>query len=147
MTKNFIILLFITVFLFSCSQKIDYTEANNFITTSENAWAQAIAIADTATIKKIMADDFIGMDSQGKIYDKQALIRESIESANLYTVKASNIKVKFYGTTAIAQGGETWTKIADSISSKSVWTDTWIYRNSKWEIIAATDLKLNEKNN
>jgi hypothetical protein len=136
-----------TAFLFSCSQKIDYTEADNFIATSENAWAQAIAVADTSTIKRIMADDFIGMDSKGKTYDKQSLIRESMESANLYTAKAYNIKVRFYGTTAIAQGGETWTKITDSISTKSVWTDTWTYRNNRWEVIAAMDLELNDKNN
>lgn len=92
-----------------------------------------------------MAEDFIGMNSKGKTYDKQTLIRESVQSANLYTVEAYNIKLKFYGTTAIAQGGETWTKLSDSTSTKSVWTDTWVYRNNKWEIIAAADLKLNQQ--
>ena len=147
MTKNNLLLIFISVFLFSCSQKIDYAETNNFITTSEKAWAQAIAIGDTSAINKIMADDFIGMNSKGKPYDKHTLIRESVESANLYTAEAYNIKIKFYGTTAIAQGGETWTKLSDSTSTNSVWTDTWIYRNNKWEIIAAADLKLNQKTN
>ena len=145
MTKNNFLLFFISVFFFSCSQEIDYTAANNFITTSEKAWAQAIAIGDTVTIKRIMAEDFIGMNSKGKTYDKQTLIRESVQSANLYTVEAYNIKLKFYGTTAIAQGGETWTKLSDSTSTKSVWTDTWVYRNNKWEIIAAADLKLNQQ--
>ena len=147
MAKNNFFLLFICVSLFSCSQKIDYAEANNFIKTSEKAWAQAIAIGDTSTIKRIMADDFIGMNSKGKTYDKQTLIRESAESANLYTVEAYNIKINFYGTTAIAQGGETWTKLSDSSSTNSVWTDTWVYRNNKWGIIAAADLKLNQKHN
>ena len=147
MTKNKSFLLFICISLFSCSQKIDYTEANNFITTSEKAWAQAIAIGDTSTIISIMADDFIGMNSKGKTYDKQTLIRESAESANLYTVEAYNIKIKFYRTTAIAQGGETWTKLSDSTSTNSVWTDTWVYRNNKWKIIAAADQKLNQKHN
>jgi ketosteroid isomerase-like protein len=143
MTKNIFFLLFISLFLFSCSQKIDYTTADNFITKTEKAWAKAISIGDTSSIKKIMADDFIGMNSTGKTYDKQTMLRESIESANLYTEETYNIKIIFYGTTAIAQGGETWTKRSDSTSRKSVWTDTWIYRNSKWEIIAAMDLNLN----
>ncbi|MBI1781796.1 MAG: nuclear transport factor 2 family protein [Sphingobacteriales bacterium] len=147
MAKKNLILLFIIVFSFSCSQKIDYTEAGNFITTSEKAWAQAIVIGDTSAIKMIMADDFIGMNSKGKTYDKQTLIREAVEAAHLYTAEAYNIKIKFYGTTAIAQGGETWTKFSDSTSTKSVWTDTWIYRNNKWQVIAAMDLKLDQKNN
>ena len=147
MTKNNFLLIFITVFLFSCSQKIDYAEAVNFITTSEKAWAQAIAIGDTSAIKRIMADDFIGMNSKGKTYNKLTLIQQSLESANLYTAEAYNIKIEFYGTTAIAQGGETWTKLSDSTKTNSVWTDTWIYRNNKWEIIAAADLKLNQKIN
>ena len=147
MTKKNFLFLFISVSLFSCSQEIDYTAANNFITTSEKAWAQAIAIGDTSTIISIMADDFIGMNSKGKTYNKQTLIRESAESANLYTVEAYNIKINFYGTTAIAQGGETWTKLSDSTSTNSVWTDTWVYRNNKWKIIAAADQKLNQKHN
>ena len=147
MTRNNFLLLFIGSSLFSCSHKIDYAEANNFITTTEKAWAAAIAIGDTSAIKRIMADDFIGMNSKGKTYDKQTLIRESAESANLYTVEAYNIKINFYGNTAIAQGGETWTKLSDSTSTNSVWTDTWVYRNNKWEIIAAADLKLNQKHN
>ena len=94
-----------------------------------------------------MADDFIGMNSKGKTYNKLTLIQQSLESANLYTAEAYNIKIEFYGTTAIAQGGETWTKLSDSTKTNSVWTDTWIYRNNKWEIIAAADLKLNQKTN
>lgn len=147
MTKNNFLLLFICVSFFSCSQKVDYTEANNYIATSEKAWPQAIATGDTLTITRIMADDFIGMNSRGKTYDKLTLIRESTESPNLYSATAYNIKIKFYGTTAIAQGGETWTNLSDSTSTNSVWTDTWIYRNNKWEVIAAADLKLNQKVN
>lgn len=147
MAKNNFIVAFIVLSFFSCSQKIDYTEAANFITTSEKAWAQAIAIGDTSAIKKIMYDDFVGMNSKGKTYDKQTLIREAVESAHLYTAEAYNIKIKFYGITAIAQGGETWTKLSDSTSTKSVWTDTWVYRNNKWQVIAAMDLKLDQKSN
>lgn len=143
MTKNIFLLLSISLFLFSCSQKIDYAAADNFITESEKAWAKAISLGDTLAIKKIMAEDFVGMNSSGKTYDKKTLLKESIESANLFTEKTYNIRIKYYGTTAIAQGGETWTKLSDSTSRKSVWTDTWIYRNSKWELIAAMDLKLN----
>lgn len=92
-----------------------------------------------------MADDFVGVSLRGDLYDKPTLIRESIEKANQsYKPNVFNVKIRFYGNVAVAQGNETWTKVSDSSSTTNIWTDTWIYRNGKWQIVAAQDLKLNQ---
>lgn len=122
-------------------EKIDYVFAKDYITKSANDWAQAIAIGDTITIDRIMADDFIGVSSRGELYDKETLIKQSVESANLKKTEVYNVSVRFFGKAAVAQGNETWTKLSDSTSTKSIWTDTWIYRNGEWRIVAAQDLK------
>jgi hypothetical protein len=54
---------------------------------------------------------------------------------------ANEIKVRFYGATALAQGDETWERRSgDPLRGRFVWTDTWVNRNSKWQIVAAEDL-------
>jgi hypothetical protein len=123
------------------AEKIDYEFAEKYIRQSADDWAQAIAKGDTATIERIMADDFVGVSSRGELYDKKTLIQESIESANLFKPEVYNVTIRFFGNAAVAQGNETWTKISDATSTKSIWTDTWIYRNGKWKIVAAQDLK------
>lgn len=142
--SNFLIIL-TGLTLWSCSEKIDYEAANAYILKSAQEWAEAINEGDSLVIDRIMADDFVGVSLRGDLYDKPTLIRESIEKANQsYKPKVFNVKIRFYGNAAVAQGNETWTKVSDSSSTTNIWTDTWIYRNGKWQIVAAQDLKLNQ---
>ena len=139
-----IIILILCLFLFSCSEKIDYESANAYILKSAQEWAEAINAGDSSVIDRIVADDFMGVSLRGDLYDKQTLIRESkIKSNRFYKPKVFNVTIRFYGEAAVAQGNETWTKKADSTSTTNIWTDTWIYRDKKWQIVAAQDLKLN----
>jgi len=53
-----------------------------------------------------------------------------------------DVKVVFYEKAAVARGKETWTNLSDSTSTYSVWTDTWIYINNRWLLVAAQDQKI-----
>ena len=131
--------------LLSCTENIDYRAAENYIITSSQEWAEAINLGDSLAIDRIMADDFVGVSLRGEIYDKPKMISESITKANqYYKPRVFNVKIRFYGSAAVAQGNETWTKLSDSTSTTNIWTDTWIYRNKKWQIVAAQDLKLSQ---
>ena len=136
------LLLILTIFwLSSCSQKLDQKKAEQYIRQSEKDWAESVASGDTSVIKRILADDFIGVDPDGNQYDKQTMIRETATAPQYFTSNHLNkVKIRFYDNFAIAQGDETWTKRSDSSMGRFVWTDTWIYRSNKWEILAAEDL-------
>jgi Domain of unknown function (DUF4440) len=56
----------------------------------------------------------------------------------------NEVNVRFYGNTAIAQGSETWQKPSGE-RGRFVWTDTWIRRSGRWQIVAAEDLIAPEK--
>ena len=58
--------------------------------------------------------------------------------------RLNDVKVRFYGNTAVAQGSETWEK-RSSERGRFVWTDTWLQRNGRWQIVAAEDLIAPEK--
>jgi Domain of unknown function (DUF4440) len=49
--------------------------------------------------------------------------------------------VRFFGDTAVVQGSETWTQKGGH-KGHSVWIDTWVRRNGKWQIVAATDVSV-----
>jgi hypothetical protein len=53
--------------------------------------------------------------------------------------RLNEVKVRFYGHTAIAQGDEAWERRSGE-RGRFVWTDTWIRRNGRWQIVAAEDL-------
>jgi len=129
------------VILFSCESKPDYQKAEQYIKQSEKEWAESVANGDTAVIVRILADDFVGVDPDGSYYVKQEMVKGTHDAPKYYLSNHLNdVKVRFYGNTAVAQGDETWVKRKDSSTARFVWTDTWVLRNGKWQIVAAEDL-------
>lgn len=92
-------------------------------------------------IVRILADDFVGVDPEGNHYTKQQMVKGTYDAPKYFISNHLNdVKVRFYGNTAVAQGDETWVKRKDSSTARFVWTDTWVLRNDKWQIVAAEDL-------
>ena len=141
MKNSLALSLVIVCLVTSCQQKPDYVKAEQYIRESEKQWAESVAFGDTNVIKRILADDFIGVDPQGNQYDKSTMVKETATAPQYFISNHLNkVKIRFYDHFAIAQGDETWVKRSDSSSARFVWTDTWIFRNDKWEILAAEDL-------
>ena len=128
-----------------CSAQQDQKEVERYIVESERQWAESVATGDTSAIERILADDFIGVDPKGCPYTKQQMIGDT-RSAPKYFVsnRLNDVKVRFYGKTAVAQGSETWEKRSGE-RERFVWTDTWLQRNGRWQIVAAEDLNAPEK--
>ena len=131
--------------LCDCSVQKDQKETERYILDSERQWAESVATGDTSAIERILADDFIGVDPKGHLYTKQKMIDETRNAPKYFLSNRLNeVKVRFYGKTAIAQGSETWEKRSGE-RGRFVWTDTWLQRNGRWQIIAAEDLIAPEK--
>jgi ketosteroid isomerase-like protein len=127
--------------IFSCESKPDYQKAEQYIKQSEKGWAEAVTSGDTALIVRILADDFVGVNLGGNHCNKQQMVKDTYDAPNfILSNHLDDVKVRFYGNTAVAQGDETWVKRKDSSTARFVWTDTWVLRNDKWQIVAAEDL-------
>jgi hypothetical protein len=128
-----------------CSEQKDQKDTERYILDSERQWAESVATGDTSAIERILADDFMGVDPKGRLYTKQQMIDETRNAPKYFTSNRLNdVKVRFYGNTAIAQGSETWEKRSGE-RGRFVWTDTWLQRNGRRQIVAAEDLIAPEK--
>ena len=118
----------------------DYKRAEQYIRKSESQWAESGALGDTTILHKILADDFVGVDPDGGHYTKQDEIRYTSDTTSHFKSNHLNdVKIRFYDNAAVAQGSETWTRYS-GLTGSFVWTDTWIFRNGKWQIVAAEDV-------
>jgi len=118
----------------------DQKEAERYIVESERQWAASVATGDSSTVERILADDFQGVDPKGILYDKSKMIADTRRAPQSFVSNRLNeVKVRFYGDTAIAQGDETWERRTGE-RGRFVWTDTWVRRNGHWQIVAAEDL-------
>ncbi|MFL6514243.1 MAG: DUF4440 domain-containing protein [Chthoniobacterales bacterium] len=118
----------------------DQTQADQYIRKSESEWAESVASGDATVLERILADDFVGVDTSGKSYDKAAELSNTGEGPKHFASNHLNdVKIRFYGNTAVAQGSESWLRRSGE-KGRFVWTDTWLLRNSKWQIVSAEDL-------
>jgi ketosteroid isomerase-like protein len=137
--------IFAALCLCHCNAHNDQKEIERYILDSERQWAESVATGDTSGIERILADDFVGVDPKGHLYNKSQMIADTRNAPKTFVSNRLNdVKVRFYGTTAIAQGSETWEKRSGE-RGRFVWTDTWLQRNGRWQIVAAEDLIAPEK--
>jgi hypothetical protein len=124
------------------AQTPDVRAAERYITDNERQWAASVATGDTSTSERILADDFLGVDPDGNLYNKAKQIADIRNSPKTYVSNGLNeVKLRFFGNAAVAQGSETWERRTGTPKrGRFVWTDTWILRNGKWQIVAAEDL-------
>ena len=137
-----ICLLALLLVSFSFAQKPSKKQllAESYIRKSEAAWATSVATGDASVVSRILADDFVGIDPNGKSYNKDEMVRDTKNAPKYFrSNKLDDVKIRFFGDTAVAQGSETWER-QDGKRGQFVWTDTWIRRKGVWQIVAAEDL-------
>jgi ketosteroid isomerase-like protein len=93
------------------------------------------------------ADDIITTDPSGRVTDKaQDRLDLSSGDFKIQSEELSEIKVHVYGNTAAAVGTNTLrgTYKGQDISGKYRFTDTWVNRNHKWQVVASQYTKVQE---
>jgi hypothetical protein len=110
-----------------------------YIQQAESDWAESVATNDATVIERIIADDFVGVDIDGSHYSKSDMRKWREHPSEYVSNHMDGVQIRFYGDAAVAQGSESWKK-KDRTTGKFVWTDTWIRRADKWQIVAAEDL-------
>jgi ketosteroid isomerase-like protein len=114
-----------------------------YIRDAERQWAEATASGDTSVVVRIVATDFVGIDpADGHRYGKtEAIASIRDHHAEYSSSRLDEMTVRVIGTTAIAQGSESWERrTGEPRRGGYIWTDTWMLRDGNWQIIAAQDL-------
>ncbi|HEY1262547.1 MAG TPA: nuclear transport factor 2 family protein, partial [Terriglobales bacterium] len=103
-------------------------DAEAYIVESERQWAESVASGDASVIERILADDFAGVEPDGSHYGKAKMVADTKNAAKYFVSNHLNeVKVRFYGDAAVAQGNESWERRTGTPKhGRFVWTDTWI---------------------
>jgi uncharacterized protein (TIGR02246 family) len=117
----------------------DQTEAEAEIRKLERAWAQVAVTGDPAVMERIFADDFLGVSPDGVQYTKRGFIDDTKSSPlGFVSNEVNDVKMRFFGDVAVAQGDETFTK-TNGEQGRFVWTDVLVRRDGEWRIVAGQD--------
>ncbi len=116
----------------------------------EQSWEGSLLTHDAAVIERIVADDFVGISSSGKIGNKATLLSEARTDKSVYKSAVSEeISVHSFGPNVAVVTGiarETGKNAAGkSFSHAYRFTDTWVERNGEWQCVAAHAMALPKK--
>src|SRR5205823_3077030 len=84
-----------------CSVNRNPQESERYIIESERQWAESVASGDTGPVERILANNFVGVDPNGNLYDKAKMISDTREAPKFFISNRLNL-VKS-GSTVIRQ--------------------------------------------
>jgi ketosteroid isomerase-like protein len=134
--------LTITTLSIASGQTKDNKQSGNVEQTLmniEQELVDAVVKGDTSASEKYLADNSIFTDPGGMVMDKAQFIAD-LKAGNLKleSSKPDDMKVHAHGNAAVVTYGTTdkGTYKGKDISGKYRWTDVFVRRNGRWQIVA-----------
>lgn len=110
------------------------------IRTSEKMWLDA-SCSPQPNLKNVIADDFQGTATNGTRYGKKGALDTPTPPDR--DCRLGDVTVHFFGdATALIYGSESSMRKGSNGQTRKrclVWTDTWLKRAGRWQIVAAQD--------
>ena len=114
----------------------------------EREWLDATKSRDAARLNQILADEFVEIDPAGMARTKQEAIA-SVTSGDLVfdSFTIGDVKPRVYGNTAVLVGTSTVTGKykGEDISGTYRWTDTFVRRNGRWQVVSSQATQVMEE--
>ena len=105
----------------------------------EREWNTLTVKRDAAGLRRIIAEDFVGVESSGSAFNKAQIINViQSGSGDFQSEAAEDLKVRVYGDTAIVTGQfsiKSKKKDADD-NLKLLFTNVWTKRDGQWLIVS-----------
>lgn len=133
--------IMLTIVFPAFSQKKNERSTQNYVEQElkrlEDEWLNSYLRGDKQTFDRVVADDFTRTDESGKFATKAE--EKALVQAPPASVKASltnqDVQVREYGNAAIVTGLIV-SKVQGSLSFQSRFTDTFLKRNGRWQVVA-----------
>ena len=144
--KTVMLLLAIAAFM-GCGPKHPSISQDELVSRTQSMM-DAVVPGDKRPWQENLADDLIYFDEKGRLHDKTSLVNDVISMPTGYsgTIKVVRSKSHIEGDVAILSYDmdETETIFGQNLTARYHATDTWMWRNGKWQIVAGQVLRYYE---
>jgi Domain of unknown function (DUF4440) len=114
----------------------------------ERKWAEGVCV-DNGVVAELLADDFQGTSTKGARFTKADELKDEKTPRTSHGCGLDTAKVRFFGDNmAIIYGTEHAIgkdRAQPNAKVCQVWTDTWLKRDGKWQIVASQDNRMDCK--
>ena len=113
-----------------------------YIIDMERKWAEGVCV-NNGVVAVLLADDFRGTSTKGARFNKADELKDEKSARTAHDCGLDEAKVHLFGDSlAVVYGSEHAIgkdKSQPDVKVCQVWTDTWLKRGAKWQIIASQD--------
>ena len=145
--KTPMLLLTIAVFV-GCEPAKHPAITQEELVSRTQSMMDAVVPGDKRPWQQNLADDLIYFDEKGRLHDKTSLVNDVTPMPTGYsgTIKVVRPKTHIEGDVAILSYDmdETETIFGQNLTARYHATDTWMWRNGKWQIVAGQVLRYYE---
>ncbi|MGH9767900.1 MAG: nuclear transport factor 2 family protein [Blastocatellia bacterium] len=110
----------------------------SIVAALDTEYQEAVKNNDVATMDRILADDFVLVTGNGRVYTKADLLKEAFEKNVIYERQEdSNQTVRIWGATAVVTA-LLWAKGADRgepFDYKVWFSDTYVRTSTGWRYV------------
>ena len=95
--------------------------------------------ADTVALRRIYADDFLGIGPTGVVRDKAQVIADFTSHALTYqSITTAEVRVRVYGNTAVETGRSTMVghDRGKAVPRDNRFTRVWVKTAGRWQLVA-----------
>jgi FKBP-type peptidyl-prolyl cis-trans isomerase FkpA len=111
----------------------------------ERQWTESFKNRDKQTLNRILADDFIFTDEDGKIYNKAQYV-EAVTQVKVESYSLDDLTTRVSGDTGIVAGRWTGKMTVDGKQANGAFrfTDTFAKRQGRWQALASQDTRIGQ---
>jgi ketosteroid isomerase-like protein len=95
--------------------------------------------ADTVALRRIYADDFLGIGPTGVVRNKDEVIADFTSHALTYqSIVTAEVRVRVYGETAVETGRSTMVgqDKGKTVPGENRFTRVWVMKGGTWQLVA-----------
>jgi hypothetical protein len=105
----------------------------------DSARIHAQVTADTIALRRIYADDFLGIGPTGVVRNKTQVVADFRSHALTYqSITTADVLVRVYGNTAVETGRSTMIGVdkGKTVPRDNRFTRVWVMKSGRWQLVA-----------
>ena len=117
----------------------DTTNAEQAVRHQDELRIHAQITADTTALRRIYADDFLGIGPTGVVRNKAQVIADFTSQELTYdSITTADVRVRVYGNTAVETGRSTMfgRDKGRVVPRDNRFTRVWVVRDGRWQLVA-----------
>jgi ketosteroid isomerase-like protein len=111
----------------------------------EDDWQKATRTKDVASLKRIIAEDWVATDDKGKLLNREQYLSQTTSNSDVIeSNENTDMQVRVYGNTAVVTGGltEKGTRSGAAYTDIYRWTDVFVKRGGHWQAVVSQWMKV-----